>query len=101
QNRIAAAKIAEGDVFELDVSLNGWQIDGIRLIGHVAFGVENLEDTGCRCARLRHQRNDEAKLSKREEHVEGIEAERLIVTDGERAADDLLPRKVKQRRLPH
>ena len=71
------------------MSLNRRQVDRAGHVGHVALGVEDLEDAAGRGAGLRHLRDDEPELAHGEEDVDQVQAELLPLAEGERAGDDL------------
>ena len=94
-----ATGITEGDVLELDVALNRRQRPGIRLVGDVALGIEDFEDTTGRGRGLRHLSNDHAQLGHRKEDEDQVQAELLPFADRQRRVDDLITGRIQHRGL--
>src|SRR6266498_479676 len=72
QHRITAIEVAEGHMLELDPALDWRQNDRPRLFSDIALGVQDLEYPACRRRRLRHERNNEAKLAQRKKDIHQI-----------------------------
>ena len=100
QHRVAAPEIAERHVVELHVTADAAERFRVRPVFDLISGVENLEDPLGGGGRLRHQVDDEAELTHRQEHVGQVEAELLPFADGERPSDDLPATEVQHRGLP-
>ena len=91
EHGLAAAHVAEGDVFKLDGALDGGHFDCPRLVGHIAVRIQDFENALGGGGGLSELGDDEAELGDGEEQVHQVQAELLPLAQGERAGDDLAP----------
>jgi hypothetical protein len=89
QHRRTSAGIAKTHPIELDSPDHRRQGDGVRLVHHIALGVEDLEHARGRRAGLADLGDDDAQLGDGQEQIDQIQAELLPLAERERAFDDL------------
>ena len=85
EHRFAPAEVAEVDLLESHLSLEGREFDRVRLLDHLGLDVEDLEDALGRGPRLRDHRHDHPQ------HQHGEKGHHHVIGEGDQPAHAEMP----------